>query len=72
VTANTESTHDFEPLIQWLTPVEIAYALNLDVKTIQLWLRDPNHPLVGRKIGSVWRVHPADFKRFLTQENSKP
>lgn len=59
-----------DELIRWLTPVEIAYMLDKNVKTVNGWLRDPDHPLQGKKIGNSWRVHPDDFKQFMNQEGA--
>lgn len=59
-----------DELVRWLSPVEIAYMLGQQQRTIQGWLRDPNHPLKGRKVGTQWRVHPDDFQKFMNQEGS--
>lgn len=71
MTANTESGPMFDDLVRYLTPVEIAYALSKTVRTINLWLADPNHPLKGQKVGRSWRVHPDDFKRFMQEGQGK-
>lgn len=68
MTANTDQTSNSSELIRWLTPVEIAYMLGKDVKTINGWLRNPDHPLKGQKVGASWRVHPRDFERFMNPE----
>ncbi len=46
-------------------PVEIAALLKVSKKTVQGWLRDPDHPLVGTKIGTMWRVSKGDLKKYL-------
>lgn len=47
------------------TPVEIAALVRVDVKTVQGWLRDESHPLVGVKFKNMWRVKESDLRVFL-------
>lgn len=68
MTASTDPTPNSVELVRWLTPVEVAYMLGKNVKTVNGWLRDQNHPLKGHKVGNAWRVHPDDFREFMNQE----
>lgn len=58
-----------EELQKYLTPVEIAVALQVKTKTVQGWLRDDSHPLVGTKVPGVgWRITREQFRRFVEGE----
>jgi excisionase family DNA binding protein len=54
------------PVVEkYYAPIEVASLLGVKVRTVLGWLRDPNHELVGNKIGTMWRVSHTDLKRYL-------
>lgn len=56
------------PLERQFRPVEIAYLMRKDVRTVLGWLRDPNHPLTGKKITNQWYIGESHLKKFLNGE----
>lgn len=50
---------------QMLAPVQIAHILQRRVQDIQSWLRDPNHPLTGIKVGNQWRVKRSHLRELI-------
>lgn len=55
----------------FFTPQEIAAVLKVHHKTILRWLRDPDHPLKGEKIGEMWRISKEQFAEFLEAGRNK-
>lgn len=53
-----------------LTPADIAMRLQVNERTVTLWLR--NGYLRGFKIGKEWRVSPSDLDLFLENSANKP
>lgn len=47
----------------WLTPADVARRLRVSVKTVRREL-DRSH-LIGHRIGSQWRIAPADLADYL-------
>ena len=68
MTASTERGSSLSPLVRYITPIEIAASLRVDVKTVCRWLRDEAHPLKGTKVNNMWRVTPEDLKTFIEGE----
>lgn len=69
-TVNIEKESSLSSLVRYLTPVEIAASLRVDVKTVLRWLRDQNHPLRGVKVNNMWRVDPDDFAAFINGDKN--
>lgn len=53
------------PIERHYAPVEIAHLLGVTHKTVLMWLRDPEHPLRGKKLGTMWRVSETDLRKYL-------
>jgi len=51
-------------------PVEVAHLMHVKQKTVQGWLRDPKHPLIGTKIGTQWYISETNLAHFLQGESS--
>ena len=49
-------------------PVEVAAIVAVETRTVLAWLRDPNHKLVGIKVGKLWRIPESNLKKFLQGE----
>ncbi len=48
---------------QLLTPAQVGERLQVTERTVYQWLRDG--PLVGHKLGRLWRIRPEDLEAFL-------
>jgi excisionase family DNA binding protein len=46
-------------------PIEIAHLLGVGHKTVLAWLRDPEHPLQGNKLGTMWRISESALRTYL-------
>jgi excisionase family DNA binding protein len=58
------TTKETTPLDEaWLTPGDVARRLRVSVKTVRREL-DRGH-LIGHRIGSQWRISPADLAGYL-------
>lgn len=55
---------------KFLTPLQIADALQLNETTITRWLRTGR--LRGFKVGKEWRVSSDDFDAFLEKRANVP
>lgn len=53
---------------KFLRPDEIAKQLDIKDETVRIWLR--KGVLVGYKVGSDWRVKPADLEEFLSKRRN--
>ena len=53
-----------------LTPTDVANHLQMDERTVTLWLRRGH--LRGFKIGKEWRVSERDLENFLEQSANVP
>lgn len=56
------------PIERQFQPVEIAHIMHKNVKTVLGWLRDPDHPLTGNKVGNQWYVPESHLAAFLRGE----
>lgn len=56
------------PIERQYRPVEIAHLMKVGPKTVLGWLRNPEHPLVGNKIGTQWYVPESHLRKFLNGE----
>ena len=54
---------------QYFTPVEVAHLLKKEPRTVRGWLRDPNHPLAGTKVGNSWLVSRTSLANYLKGES---
>ena len=65
----TASTGPRIPNQLFFTPLEIADLLRVDRKTVQRWLKNPEHPLNGQKLNNMlWRVPRENLVIFLEKE----
>jgi excisionase family DNA binding protein len=55
---------------QLLTPPQVAQRLQVNERTITLWLRRGH--LRGFKIGKEWRISTRDLEAFLEQSANVP
>ena len=53
-----------------LTPVDIANSLQVNERTVTLWLRKGN--LRGFKVGKEWRISLNDLQAYLEASANKP
>jgi excisionase family DNA binding protein len=53
------------PEERYYTPIEIARQFRVHKRTVYNWLKDPNHPLNGSKMGTEWRVSASQLKTFV-------
>lgn len=50
--------------MEYLTPQQVADALQLTVQTVYQWIKDKELPAV--KVGRVYRITKEDFDKFLS------
>lgn len=48
---------------------EVAEICRVTPYTVRVWLKDPNHPLVGQKLGLKWLVTETALKTYLESTN---
>ena len=54
---------------KYYTAEEIAEALQMNVDTVQRWIRAGT--LKGSKLGKAWRVSETELKKFIEERSSK-